>query len=53
MLIFYEQNNLHAFKQIFINQYEFAVKEYFWLAYRPIHTKRPHSRRMRAFDLGE
>jgi Fic family protein len=29
MLIFYEQNNLHAFKQIFINQYEFAVKEYF------------------------
>ena len=29
MLIFYEQNNLHAFKQIFISQYEFAVKEYF------------------------
>ena len=29
MLIFYEQNNLHAFKQIFIQQYEFAVKEYF------------------------
>lgn len=29
MLIFYEQNNLHAFKQIFIDQYEFAVKEYF------------------------
>lgn len=29
MLIFYEQNNLYAFKQIFINQYEFAVKEYF------------------------
>lgn len=29
MLIFYEQNNLHAFKQIFINQYEFAVREYF------------------------
>lgn len=29
MLIFYEQNNLHAFKQIFIEQYEFAVKEYF------------------------
>ena len=29
MLIFYEQNNLYAFKQIFISQYEFAVKEYF------------------------
>jgi hypothetical protein len=29
MLIIYEQNNLHAFKQIFISQYEFAVKEYF------------------------
>lgn len=29
MLIFYEQNNLYAFKQIFINQYEFAVQEYF------------------------
>lgn len=29
ILIFYEQNNLYAFKQIFINQYEFAVQEYF------------------------
>lgn len=29
MLIFYEQNNIHAFKQIFIQQFEFAVKEYF------------------------
>ena len=29
MLIFYEQNNLYAFKQIFIQQYEFAVREYF------------------------
>ena len=29
MLIFYEQNNLHAFKQIFISQFQFAVKEYF------------------------
>lgn len=29
MLIFYEQNNLHAFKQIFISQFEFAVQEYF------------------------
>ena len=29
MLIFYEQNNLYAFKQIFIEQYEFAVREYF------------------------
>lgn len=29
MLIFYEQNSLHAFKQIFIEQFEFAVKEYF------------------------
>ena len=29
MLIFYEQNNLYAFKQIFIQQFEFAVQEYF------------------------
>lgn len=29
MLIFYEQNNLYAFKQIFIDQFKFAVKEYF------------------------
>lgn len=29
MLIFYEQNSLYAFKQIFIEQFEFAVKEYF------------------------
>ncbi|MDO4956007.1 MAG: hypothetical protein Q4E60_03185 [Bacteroidales bacterium] len=28
MLIFYEQNNHYAFKQIFIEQFEFAVKEY-------------------------
>ena len=29
MLIFYEQNNLYTFKQIFIEQFEFAVKTYF------------------------
>ena len=29
MLIFYEQNKLYAFKQIFIDQFEFAVREYF------------------------
>ena len=29
MLIFYEQNNLFAFKQIFMQQFEFAVREYF------------------------
>ena len=29
MLMFYEQNNFHAFKQIFISQYEFATGEYF------------------------
>jgi Fic family protein len=29
MLIFYEQNNIAAFKQIFISQFEFAVKSYF------------------------
>lgn len=29
MLIFYEQNNLFAFKQIFIDQFDFAVREYF------------------------
>ncbi|MEM9390441.1 MAG: hypothetical protein AAGA02_08205 [Bacteroidota bacterium] len=29
MLLFYEQNNLTAFKDIFIEQNEFAVKNYF------------------------
>ena len=29
MLIFYEQNNISAFKNIFIEQFEFAVKTYF------------------------
>ncbi len=29
MLIFYEQNNLHAMKEIFIGQFEFAVNTYF------------------------
>lgn len=29
MLLFYEQNNLTAFKQIFIEQIEFSVKNYF------------------------
>jgi predicted transcriptional regulator len=29
MLIFYEQNNISAFKKIFIQQFEFAVKTYF------------------------
>lgn len=29
MLLFYEQNNLTIFKEIFINQFEFAVKTYF------------------------
>ncbi|MDQ3112291.1 MAG: Fic family protein [Bacteroidota bacterium] len=29
MLIFYEQNNIGAFKRIFIGQFEFAVKTYF------------------------
>ena len=29
MLLFYEQNNIQAFKTIFVNQYEFAVKTYF------------------------
>ncbi len=29
MLIFYEQNNISAFKKIFIDQYEFAVNTYF------------------------
>jgi len=29
MLLFYEQNNISAFKDIFINQFEFAVKTYF------------------------
>jgi len=29
MLLFYEQNNISAFKQIFIDQFRFAVKQYF------------------------
>lgn len=29
MLMFYEQNNISAFKQIFIEQFEFAVNTYF------------------------
>ena len=29
MLVFYEQNNINAFKEIFINQFEFAVGTYF------------------------
>ncbi len=29
MLIFYEQNNISSFKDIFIKQFEFAVKTYF------------------------
>ena len=29
MLIFYEQNNIAAFKKIFIEQFEFAVRTYF------------------------
>ncbi|MEN8247843.1 MAG: Fic family protein [Bacteroidota bacterium] len=29
MLLFYEQNNLSAFKEIFIQQFEFAVNTYF------------------------
>jgi hypothetical protein len=29
MLLFYEQNNISAFKQIFIDQFEFAVNTYF------------------------
>jgi len=29
MLVFYEQNNISAFKKIFINQFEFAVNTYF------------------------
>ena len=29
MLVFYEQNNISAFKKIFIEQFEFAVNTYF------------------------
>jgi Fic family protein len=29
MLIFYEQNNISAFKKIFISQFEFAANTYF------------------------
>ncbi|PRD42803.1 cell filamentation protein Fic, partial [Sphingobacterium haloxyli] len=29
MLIFYEQNNISVFKEIFMEQFRFAVKTYF------------------------
>jgi Fic family protein len=29
MLLFYEQNNISAFKQVFVNQFKFAVENYF------------------------
>ena len=29
ILLFYEQNNISNFKEIFINQFEFAVNTYF------------------------
>jgi hypothetical protein len=29
MLIFYEQNNINPFKNVFISQFEFAVNTYF------------------------
>jgi hypothetical protein len=29
LLLFYEQNNLSAFKRIFLDQVAFAVREYF------------------------
>jgi Fic family protein len=29
MLLFYEQNNISTFKELFINQFEFAVETYF------------------------
>jgi len=29
MLLFYEQNNISAFKKIFVNQFKFAVENYF------------------------
>lgn len=29
MLLFYEQNNISNLKNIFINQFEFAVRTYF------------------------
>lgn len=32
MLLFYEQNNLFMFKELFINQYKFAVNNYFLTA---------------------
>lgn len=31
MLMFYEQNNIAAFKKIFIEQFLFAVKTYFYI----------------------
>jgi hypothetical protein len=29
MLLFYEQNTIHPIKEIFINQYTFAIDTYF------------------------
>lgn len=39
-IIFYEQNNLWYFKQVFISQYEFAVRNYF-KEYEPLHGRQP------------
>ena len=29
MIIFYEQNNIEAYKKLFMEQYEFAIRNYF------------------------
>ena len=44
MLMFYEQNNITAFHYIFIEQYEFVTKNYFWGDYRRDRLKRTFGR---------
>lgn len=34
--MFYEQNNIANFKRIFIEQFLFAVKTYFWRGYKVV-----------------
>lgn len=31
VIIFYERNNINYFKRLFIEQFEFVVKNYFWV----------------------
>ena len=30
MIMFYEQNSIHYFKQLFVEQFKIAISKYFW-----------------------